>query len=237
MINDNAKDLLFYLEKISCQFVGGIKIEITNAEIKRGDRFLISGPSGCGKSTVLGLLSLALQPTHGRKFFFQHYTILDLWKYQRRDQLATLRAFYFGFVPQTAGLIPFLTVRENIMLPQSIIHKKNNDWFDKLVRYLEISSILAKKPNEISVGQRQRVAVARALINKPLVVMADEPTASVHPALADEILQLLIDTVAATGAALIMTSHDTQRVLQYGLCEMRCDIDIKNQLTRLQIHA
>lgn len=237
MENLSSQDLLFSLEKVACQFTGGVKIEITKAEIKRGNRFLISGPSGCGKSTALGLLSLALKPSHGKNFFFQDCNILDLWKYQHQDQLAKLRASFFGFVPQTSGLISFLTVKENIMLPQTIIHKQDNGWFNKLIEHLDIKMILSKKPEEISVGQRQRVAVARALMNKPLVVMADEPTASVHPALADEILQLLMDTVTVTGAALIMTSHDTNRVLQYGLQEMICEIDTDQQITRLQIHA
>ncbi len=228
---------LFVLENVSYQFSDGIKIIITNAEIKKGDHFLISGPSGCGKSTILGLLSLALKPRLGKNFYFQQNDILKLWNTKKRNQLSFLRAQFFGFVPQTASLIPFLTIEENIKLPQYIIKKYDQNWFDQLVNFLEIRSVLFKKPHQVSVGQRQRIAVARALINKPLIVMADEPTASVHPTLADEILYLLIETVTSSKSALIITSHDVERVLRYGLKEMVCDIDNMQNITRLQIYA
>ncbi|MBH9969559.1 MULTISPECIES: ABC transporter ATP-binding protein [unclassified Commensalibacter] len=226
-----------FLDNVAYEFSDGIKINIDHAEIKQGDRILISGPSGCGKSTVLGMLSLSLKPTKGRNFYFEQNDILKLWNNYRRDQLAHLRSAYFGFVPQTAGLIPFITIKENITLPLSIIGKKNKVWFDQLITYLEIGPILSKKPCQVSVGQRQRVAVARALINRPMIVLADEPTASVHPTLADEILHLLVETVTEAGSVLIMTSHDVKRALQYGLKEMACNIDNKTKITRLRIHA
>ncbi|MDI2090190.1 ABC transporter ATP-binding protein [Commensalibacter oyaizuii] len=224
---------VFYLEKISRQFTGGIAIEIAMARIRLRDKILISGPSGCGKSTILGLLSLSLRPDRGKIFLCNQIDILDKWRLNRRDDLAMIRASLFGFIPQTAGLIPFLTLQDNILLPQHLIAKQDQSWFEHLVKRLEIASIISKKPHEVSVGQRQRAAVARALINRPFIVLADEPTASVHPSLADEILQLLIETVAESNSALIMTSHDTQRTLKYGLTEVACQLDPQNQTTRL----
>lgn len=232
MLETQAKEV-FYLEKISRQFIGGITIEIVAAKIHLGDKILISGPSGCGKSTMLGMLSLALKPDRGKTFICNEVDVLEKWKRNKRDDLAMLRASLFGFIPQTAGLIPFLSIQENILMPQRLIGKKDKDWFVSLVNRLEINSILSHKPHEVSVGQRQRVAVARALINHPLIVLADEPTASVHPSLADGILELLLQTVQETGAALIMTSHDTKRTLQYGLTEVPCELDVQNQITRL----
>lgn len=232
MSETQAKEV-FYLEKISRQFTGGITIEIAAAKIHLGDKILISGPSGCGKSTMLGMLALALKPDRGKAFICNEMDILKKWKRNKRDDLAMLRASLFGFIPQTAGLIPFLSIQENILMPQRLIGKKDKDWFLSLVNRLEINSILSHKPHEVSVGQRQRVAVARALINHPLIVLADEPTASVHPSLADGILELLLQTVQETGAALIMTSHDTKRTLQYGLTEVPCELDVQNQITRL----
>ncbi|MDI2113724.1 ABC transporter ATP-binding protein [Commensalibacter nepenthis] len=226
---------IFVLEKISRQFSGGITIEIVTANIHLGDKILISGPSGCGKSTTLGMLSLALKPDRGKKFICNQIDVLEKWKRNKNDDLAMLRASLFGFIPQTAGLIPFLAIQENIQMPQRLIGKKDQDWFFYLVNRLEIQSILSHKPHEVSVGQRQRVAVARALINHPLIVLADEPTASVHPSLAEGILELLIETIQETGAALIMTSHDTKRVLQYGLTEFPCQMDPQNQITRLSL--
>ncbi|CAI3925352.1 ABC transporter ATP-binding protein [Commensalibacter papalotli (ex Botero et al. 2024)] len=227
------KKEIFNLEKISRQFTGGISIEITKARIMLGDKILISGPSGCGKSTMLGMLSLALKPDRGKTFLCDQIDILQKWKNNKRDDLAILRASLFGFIPQTAGLIPFLNIQENISMPQRLVGKKDQDWFFYLVNRLEINQILYHKPHQVSVGQRQRVAVARALINHPLIVLADEPTASVHPSLADGILELLLETIEETGAALIMTSHDTKRTLQYGLTEVPCELDQENQITRL----
>lgn len=232
-MSEAQKKEIFNLEKISRQFTGGISIEITKACIRLGDKILISGPSGCGKSTMLGMLSLALKPDRGKIFLCHQIDILEKWKKNKRDDLAVLRASLFGFIPQTAGLIPFLNIQENILMPQRLVGKKNQDWFFYLVNRLEINQILSHKPHQVSVGQRQRVAVARALINHPLIVLADEPTASVHPSLADGILELLLETIEETGAALIMTSHDTKRTLQYGLTEVPCELDQKNQITRL----
>ncbi|CAI3938652.1 ABC-type lipoprotein export system [Commensalibacter communis] len=234
-MSENQTKEVFYLEKISRQFSGGITIEIATASICLGDKILISGPSGCGKSTMLGMLSLALKPDRGKIFLCDKVDVLEKWKRNKRDDLAMLRAALFGFIPQTAGLIPFLTIQENILMPQRLIGKKDQDWFLYLVHRLEINAILSHKPHQVSVGQRQRVAVARALINHPLIVLADEPTASVHPSLADGILELLIETIQETGAALIMTSHDTKRTLQYGLIEFPCEMDPQNQITRLYL--
>lgn len=234
MIKAQAKEI-FYLEKISRQFTEGITIEIAQASVCLGDKILISGPSGCGKSTMLGLLSLALKPDRGQTFICNQVDILEKWKKNKYDDLAMLRASFFGFIPQTAGLIPFLTIQENILMPQRLVGNKDKDWFLYLVNRLEISSILSHKPHEVSVGQRQRVAVARALINHPLIVLADEPTASVHPSLADEILELLLETIQETGAALVMTSHDIQRTLKYGFTEVPCKLDTQKQITRLVI--
>lgn len=229
--------MYFVLNQVSCQFTGGIIIEITHAQINPGDKILISGPSGCGKSTMLGLLSLSLRPDWGKEFYCNKRNILELWERNQLDQLASLRASLFGFIPQTSGLIPFLTIEDNIRLPQQILGKHDLSWMQTLTHRLEISSILYRKPHEVSVGQRQRVAVARALINRPSIVLADEPTASVHPCLADEILHLLIETVKETEAALVMTSHDRQRAVQYGLVEAKCQLDQHNQITRLQCHV
>ena len=195
-------------DRICRQFDGGVIIEITQARIFTQNRFLISGPSGCGKSTVLGMLSLALKPDRAQSMIFCQQDILKLWRSGKQDKLAALRSKYLGFVPQTAELLPFLTLEENIALSQKLLKKDDPKWLMQLAERLDIVSVLKHKPNAVSVGQRQRAAIARALAHRPLLVLADEPTASVHPALADEILKLLVETVEDTGSALVMTTHN-----------------------------
>jgi len=238
-------DLLQKAENVSSdthQLINNLKNQTTEASTKAGlDRISAQLDSDARAridaqaATMRAQIEAAsaLKPDRGKTFICNEVDVLEKWKRNKRDDLAMLRASLFGFIPQTAGLIPFLSIQENILMPQRLIGKKDKDWFLSLVNRLEINSILSHKPHEVSVGQRQRVAVARALINHPLIVLADEPTASVHPSLADGILELLLQTVQETGAALIMTSHDTKRTLQYGLTEVPCELDVQNQITRL----
>lgn len=224
-------------DRICRQFDGGVIIEIMQARIFTQSRLLISGPSGCGKSTVLGMLSLALKPDRAQSMIFCQQDILKLWRSGKQDQLAALRSKYLGFVPQTAELLPFLTLEENIALSQKLLKKDDPKWLMQLAERLDIVSVLKHKPNAVSVGQRQRAAIARALAHRPLLVLADEPTASVHPALADEILKLLVETVEDTGSALVMTSHNVDIGLAYGLKEAQCHLDPKTQITRLNLNG
>lgn len=189
-------------------------------QVSPGQTIAVVGPSGCGKSSMLALLSLALAPDAGRNtaghFELMGQDVLALW--QRRDQagLTRLRAATIGFVPQTAALLPFLSLRDNITLPQRLTGMPDAGLVRGLAEWLRIDTILDRKPAQVSVGQRQRAAVARALVHRPSLVLADEPTASVHPAQADEILQLLTHVAHHTGAALLITTHDHARAQAAG---------------------
>jgi putative ABC transport system ATP-binding protein len=114
-------------------------------------------------------------------------------------------------------LLPFLTLRENMRLAQRVGGRGDRARIEELARRLGIDGLLDRKPATLSVGQRQRAAIARALAHGPEIVLADEPTASVHPALADTVLALLVEQVRAADAALVIATHDPERAARHGI--------------------
>ena len=209
-------------------------LHIDRFDVNQGDRVAVVGPSGCGKSTMLALLSLALRPDNGDRLALAGTDALALWRQNRGDSLAALRAGSIGFVPQTGALLPFLTLGENILLPQRILNRREPRRAAELAERLGIAAILGRKPGAVSVGQRQRAAVARALAHRPAIVLADEPTASVHPAQADDILALLIDSATEDGAAVVITTHDAPRAAAAGYAIAPCAPDEDGVQTRFR---
>ncbi|HQT80372.1 MAG TPA: ATP-binding cassette domain-containing protein [Rhodopila sp.] len=199
-----------------------------------GDCLAVIGPSGCGKSTLLGLLSLALRPDSGDRLCVTGVDALQLWHDSRLDRLASLRAHAIGFVPQTAALLPFLSLAANIALPQRIRGRPDPAMVADLADWLGIRALLHRPPGKVSVGQRQRAAVARALSTRPPIVLADEPTASVHPGQAMEILSRLKKFAAETQAGIVVTTHDRTRAQSAGFQIVECDMDDAAGLTRLR---
>ena len=175
--------------------------------LRPGQCVAITGPSGSGKSTLLALLALALEPDSGTLMLAGTDTI-PLWR--TPDSLAALRSRSLGFVPQNGALLPYLTVQQNIGLPLAILGAPDPARVNAIAEQLGIAAILGRRPGAISVGQRQRAAIARALIHRPALILADEPTAAVHPAQADEILALLA-AAANDGAAVLIATHDAAR--------------------------
>ncbi len=198
---------------------------IERFEVTPGSKVAVVGPSGCGKSTLLALLALALRPDAGDVLTLSGTDVLALWRANQGDALAALRARSVGFVPQTGALLPFLNLRDNILLPQRILARSDAKRVTALAERLGIAAILDRMPAAVSVGQRQRAAIARALAHRPGVVLADEPTASVHPAQADDILDLLTQTAAEDGAALVISTHDAARALAAGYAIAPCRPD------------
>lgn len=194
-------------------------LHVTDFRLKMGDRVALVGPSGAGKSSFLGLLSLALQPRAADIFRiasdeFGSEDLAALWRAGKQGQLASLRSNFIGFVPQTSALLPFLTARENIVLPLQVMGRPvSTGRLAELIEKLDLQRCINQRPSTLSVGQRQRVAVARALIAQPPFILADEPTASVPPEQAQIIYNMLIN---APNCAVVMITHDRESARQVG---------------------
>jgi putative ABC transport system ATP-binding protein len=164
----------------------------------------IMGPSGSGKSTLMHLLAGLDRPTSGTVTLAG----TDLGSLDDRA-LTLLRRQKIGFIFQTFNLLPILDARENILLPLSIAGREvDRDWFERLVDTVGIRDRLHHRPAQLSGGQQQRVAVARALVSRPAVVFADEPTGNLDSAASGEVLELLRHAVDEFDQTVVMVTHD-----------------------------
>jgi putative ABC transport system ATP-binding protein len=169
------------------------------------DRFTaIMGPSGSGKSTLMHILAGLDKPTSGTvELDGVDITGLD------DGELTQLRRDKLGFVFQFFNLLPVLTAEENLVLPLSIAGRKpDKAWVDELVRTVGLEDRRTHRPAELSGGQQQRVAVARALVSKPAVVFADEPTGNLDSKASAGVMQLLRQAVDDFGQTVVMVTHD-----------------------------
>jgi putative ABC transport system ATP-binding protein len=169
------------------------------------DRFTaIMGPSGSGKSTLMHILAGLDKPTSGTvELDGVEITGLD------DGELTQLRRDKLGFVFQFFNLLPVLTAEENLVLPLSIAGRKpDQQWVDQLVRTVGLEDRRTHRPAELSGGQQQRVAVARALVSKPAVVFADEPTGNLDSKASADVLRLLRQAVDEFGQTVVMVTHD-----------------------------
>jgi putative ABC transport system ATP-binding protein len=173
---------------------------------ERGLYSAIMGPSGSGKSTLMHILAGLDRPTSGSvELDGAEITALD------DADLTRLRRDKLGFIFQFFNLIPVLTAEENIVLPLSIAGKHpDEEWLHQLVETVELADRLTHRPAELSGGQQQRVAVARALISRPAVVFADEPTGNLDSKSSEEVLRLLRRSVDDLGQTVVMVTHDPE---------------------------
>ena len=170
-----------------------------------GEFTAIMGPSGSGKSTMMHILAGLDAPTSGH-VFVEDTDITAL----KDTALTKLRRDRIGFVFQSFNLVPTLDARSNILLPMRLAGKTpDKDWFDLIVNSLGIADRLNHRPSEMSGGQQQRVAVARALMSRPAVIVADEPTGNLDSHSTTEVMDLLRRAVDDLGQSVIMVTHDT----------------------------
>jgi putative ABC transport system ATP-binding protein len=175
-------------------------------EVAPGKLTAIMGPSGSGKSTLMHILAALDRPTSG------YATIAGTRLGELSDtEITKLRRKHIGFIFQFFNLLPMLTAEENILLPLSIAGRKpDRAEFDELLDRVGLKDRRTHRPSELSGGQQQRVAVARALVSKPTVVFADEPTGNLDSKTSGEILQLLHEAVENYGQTIVMVTHEAR---------------------------
>jgi putative ABC transport system ATP-binding protein len=174
--------------------------------ISSGEVALIIGPSGSGKSTFLSILGCILKPSSGQLFLGKSNLV-----YASDMELTKLRKRFFGFVFQSYYLFPFLTAIENVELALRIRKSPKNLRADRAREILHLCGLSNRSdfyPAKLSGGEKQRVAVARALASDPFVIIADEPTASLDTENGETVLRILRDYAKRTGRCVIMASHD-----------------------------
>ena len=181
-----------------------------NLSINKGEFVAIVGPSGSGKSTLLHLLGGVDKPTSG-KFYIND---VDIYTLKEKD-LSIFRRRNVGLIYQFYNLIPVLSVKENILLPAELDNRKiDKDYLDDLLKTLGLKERANHLPNELSGGQQQRTSIGRALINRPSIVLADEPTGNLDSKNSKEVLELLKLSVRKYNQTLIMITHDPSIALQ-----------------------
>ncbi len=185
-------------------------IKNINLSINKGEFVAIVGPSGSGKSTLLHLLGGVDKPTSG-KVYINDVDIYDL----KEKDLSIFRRRNVGLIYQFYNLIPVLSVKENILLPAELDNRKiDKDYLDDLLKTLGLKERANHLPNELSGGQQQRTSIGRALINRPSIVLADEPTGNLDSKNSKEVLELLKLSVRKYNQTLIMITHDPSIALQ-----------------------
>ncbi len=178
-------------------------IKDVSIHVDAGEFVVIMGKSGSGKSTLLGLLAALDYPDSGSvQLADKTLSTLD------EDALAAIRQREMGFVFQSFHLLPTLTVAENIAFPLDIARRPDKARVDELIEAVDLGHRRNSLPNQLSGGEQQRTAVARALVSRPKIVFADEPTGNLDEQNADQVMQLLLDLRQQTGSALVVVTHD-----------------------------
>lgn len=192
---------IFQTEEVETSAVDGVSLHID-----KGEYIAISGPSGCGKSTLLSILGLLDGPTQG-KYYLNERDVTEL----NRVQLANARNREIGFIFQSFNLIESLSVIENVELPlvyrKDISARERRQRAEEALESVGMSHRKNHRPTQLSGGQQQRVAVARAFVNRPELILADEPTGNLDSESAGTVMQLIKDQ-HTKGATICIVTHD-----------------------------
>lgn len=181
-----------------------------NLSINKGEFIAIVGPSGSGKSTLLHLIGGVDKPSEGRVYIND----VDIYNLKEKD-LSIFRRRNVGLIYQFYNLIPVLSVKENILLPAELDNRKiDKEYLDDLLKTLGLKERENHLPNELSGGQQQRTSIGRALVNRPAIVLADEPTGNLDSKNSKEVIELLKLSVKKYKQTLVMITHDPNIALQ-----------------------
>lgn len=179
-------------------------LDHVNVEFKRGEMTAIMGPSGSGKSTLMHCMAGLDTPSSG-KVIVEGLEVSSM----NQKQLTDLRRKQIGFIFQSFNLVPTLSAEENILLPLQIAKRPiDREWFNQVVKVVGLEKRLTHRPSQLSGGQQQRVACARAIMARPSVIFADEPTGNLDSRSSREVLGFLRDSVRDYGQSIVMVTHD-----------------------------
>ncbi len=211
IFDSSAEIIIIRLENI-CKIYGSAETEVkalngVNLTINKGEYCAIMGPSGSGKSTAMNIIGCLDRPTSGNYFLDG----IDVAK-MTDAELAHIRNRKLGFVFQQFHLLAQLTALENVMLPMVYAGVPQSERRDRATQALirvGLENRLGNKPNQLSGGQQQRVAIARAIVNRPLVLLADEPTGALDSQTTQEVLSIFTE-LNATGITVVMVTHEAE---------------------------
>lgn len=228
------------LEDVSFRWMAGQEfcLDIAHFSVNSGERVFLHGPSGSGKSTLLALLGGVLTSAHGVVRVLN--TNLSLLSASARDRF---RVDHIGFIFQQFNLIPYLSVIENVLLPcrfsmrrrirATVVSSEDRDEAHRLLEYLGIEKALWHRQSiTLSVGQQQRVAAARALIGRPEIIIADEPTSSLDAARQNDFLDLLLKECQIAKSTLLFVSHDLRLATRFSRNIALLDLNLNSAVDR-----
>ena len=208
------------IKKLTKTFSDGSKklhvLKDINLQIDKGSIITIKGPSGSGKSTLLSIIGTLDNADSGE-------LLINGISIQENTNIDKLRNKSIGFVFQFHNLISELTLEENVSLPKMIAKEQiGKRELIELFEYFDLKDRMNSFPNDLSGGEKQRVAVMRAIINNPSIVIADEPTGNLDPLVAEKILKLLLD-INKSGTSVIMTTHNYNLIRKYKKRILKCE--------------
>lgn len=204
MQSQTNQNLVIELCDVEFSYSSQKVLDIPQFNVSKNEKIFLFGPSGSGKTSLLEIISGLSLPEKGSvKVLGQELGQMDE---KQRDHF---RGHCLSFIFQSFNLIPYLTIKENILLSRELFKKQPKlDLFEQLVEGLGLKALIHKNVTELSIGQQQRVAAARALYSEPQLILADEPTSSLDYDYRHKFIKLLFDLVSKINATLLFVSHD-----------------------------
>lgn len=212
----------------------GFRLVVPDIQISAKENIALIGHSGCGKSTLLDILALISKPDELDQMSLhpvdgEAHDIAKLWGSDKQSVLSQIRKQHIGYVLQSGGLLPYLTVRENIELPRKLLNLPDDDSINSISKVLGIDRQLDKLPGLLSAGERQRASFARALSHRPSILIADEPTAALDPITAQKIMAVVMEVIRGLSITLITASHDWAGVYKMELRTLKQESEVVNE--------